>query len=103
MRYVPLALALIGLGLLVFGVVSLVITRQPTDLNTWALYVGLGMAAAGRLIQLVTKFVSDVRGPIEPVKRSAHTKTVSPALAWGILGGILLIGVIAVCWVRFFR
>jgi hypothetical protein len=84
------------------GVLSLSLTLQPTLLNQMATYLGLGMVIAGRAIQLVGKFVSDVRGQSEPVKPSALAKTVPPALAWGILAVILLAGIIAVCWIRFF-
>jgi hypothetical protein len=102
MRYLPLVLVLTGFGLFLIGVLSLLLTLQPTLLNQMATYIGLGMVFAGRAIQLVGKFVSDVRGQSEPVKPSALAKTVPPALAWGILGVILLAGLIAVCWIRFF-
>jgi hypothetical protein len=102
MRYLPLILALTGFGLFLIGVLSLLLTLQPTLLNQMATYIGLGMVIAGRAIQLVGKFASDVRGQSEPVKSSALAKTVPPALAWGILGVILLAGIIAVCWIRFF-
>ena len=102
MRYLPLILALTGFGLFLIGVLSLSLTLQPTLLNQMATYLGLGMVIASRAIQLVGRFVSHVRGQSEPVKPSALAKTVPPALAWGIFAVILLAGIIAVCWIRFF-
>jgi hypothetical protein len=62
----------------------------------------MGLLVAGRLTQLIIKFVSDVRGHPEPVRRSGLMQRMSPVLAWGVLGVMLLIGLVAVCWVRFF-
>jgi hypothetical protein len=102
MRYLPLILALTGFGLFLIGVLSLALTLQPTFLNQVATYIGFGMVIAGRAIQLLGKFASDVRGQSGSVKPSALEKTVPPAWAWGILGVILLAGILAVCWIRFF-
>jgi hypothetical protein len=102
MRYLPLILALAGFGLFLIGVLSLSLTLQPTLLNQMATYIGLGMVLAVRAFQLVGRFVSDGRGQSEPVKPSAPAKTVPPALAWGILGVILLAGIISVCRILFF-
>ena len=102
MHYLPLILALTGFGLFLTGALSLLLTRRPNELNVAATYVGMGMLFAGRLAQLVTRFVSDVRGHPAPARRSPPTKTVSPGLAWGVLGVMLLIGLIAVCWVYCF-
>jgi hypothetical protein len=81
----PLILALIGFGLFLVGVLSLFFAPQPNELHAAALYVGLGMVVAGRMIQLVAGF--DVRRPLGPGKPGRLTKRVPQALAWGMLGG----------------
>jgi hypothetical protein len=102
MRSLSLGLAVTGLVLFLSGVLSLLLTRQPTVLNQMATYTGFVLVIAGRAVQLAHRFASDVRGQSEAVKPRALTKAVPPAWAWGILGVILLAGIAAACWIRFF-
>jgi hypothetical protein len=86
--------------LFLIGALSLFFAPGPNELHVTALCLGFGMVIAGRMIQLFAGF--GVRQPLGPGKPGRLTKSVRPALAWAMLAGMVLVGALAVCWVKFF-